>query len=318
MESETHSKISAFGLKRRQDVFILGTPFSGSTLLANALNTAGMIFTAGEVNRLPAFRQFMHLEKTEPDIYTSSCFLCDTTNKSCPVWTESIVEMLEGHLISSAIYDVLAEHTSVPVVVDASKDPNWLRKLRQSGAFVAARSYVIHITKNPFSFARSWRARTGEPVWRGAEVWRDINLDAIRVTNSYPPLPYLNIKYEHFISDPLEVVTQICRFLSRPPALVLKHQTDVVHSLGGNASAYIQMIKPGESFNITDRWIPAYQHFSKQQLSGQKPKPDLRWLTELTKSNLVEILGTFGTADLAALLDYNLVDLLQQWERARD
>src|SRR5258708_17372132 len=58
----------------RQAVFLIGTYFSGSTLLGNCLNAHPSIFFAGEIDRLEAFRR-------EPD-WTHQrergCRLCST------------------------------------------------------------------------------------------------------------------------------------------------------------------------------------------------------------------------------------------------
>ena len=110
---------------RRLNVFILGTPFCGSTLLTNCLNSHKELFTAGELNRLPAFKQFAHVKINDPHIYTDYCFLCHQRQQECPVWTPSFVKEFCAGGISTSLHDMLAHKTGKRGIVDSSKDPGW-------------------------------------------------------------------------------------------------------------------------------------------------------------------------------------------------
>ena len=113
-------------MEQRKNLFILGTPFSGSTLLGNALNQIPSFFNIGEINRLPTFWQFKHLEEKEPDIYTDVCMPCSITGKHCPIWTREFIMELGQLPISLIVHDVIANRVNKPIIIDNSKDPNWL------------------------------------------------------------------------------------------------------------------------------------------------------------------------------------------------
>ncbi len=296
--------------KRRLNIFILGTPFCGSTLLTNCLNSHKDLFTAGELNRMPAFKQFAHLRMNDPEIYTDKCFLCNQRQQECPVWSHSFVNEICSGGINFSIYGILAQRTGKKGIVDSSKDPGWLSKMRQSSNFKPDQTFVIHVVRNPFAFAYSWKKKTGMPVWKGAEIWRDINIRAIMTANHDISLPYLVVRYEQFAVNTETELKRICSFLGIEFSEgMLKFWEVPIHSIGGNASAYLPYLKENESLNVPKKWHEGIRHHSGRKFGEHV---DRRWIQGLNFHEKSEILKISGVSDTTTLLGYNLADILKE------
>src|SRR5216683_4907872 len=92
--------------------FLIGTYFSGSTLLGNCLNAHPSIFFAGEIDRLEAFRR-------EPD-WTHGrergCRLCSTqAEHDCPAWPSEFLEKIRA-LDDISAYRAVIERNEAPIL----------------------------------------------------------------------------------------------------------------------------------------------------------------------------------------------------------
>jgi hypothetical protein len=80
---------------RPLDVFILGTPYCGSTLVGNALNAHPETTFVGEVNRLRFYKQFEG-ERFREGQYVSECAICGSREPyNCSLWTHELLTRLE-------------------------------------------------------------------------------------------------------------------------------------------------------------------------------------------------------------------------------
>ena len=218
------------------DVYIVGTSYSGSTLLGNALNGHPSIAYAGEVQRLTFFDTLNNPQR--------ECFVCSrgghlAAGRTCPVWNDAVRERLEAAGPNGATA-VLREATGVPVVVDGSKDVEWLRRVFPDAASADGRRVrVIMTVRHPFSFAATCKRRDSMAAWESSNMWRDTIFDAFR-TLSRLNFPFTVVRYEEFAYQPEPVLRQLCGFIGIPwDQAMLEFWNKPVHPVGGNPGGYV-------------------------------------------------------------------------------
>jgi hypothetical protein len=282
------------------DVYVLGTTYSGSTLLGNALNGHPSIFHAGEVSRLPAFG-------LGPEAH--GCMLCRIRGIECPVWTAEALQQVQAAEPPAAMAAIRAR-TGAPVVVDSSKYADWMRRAT-AGPDGLARSIRVLVTlRSPFAFAASVRRTDGLEAWEAGNIWRDTVFDALRLLNEFA-LPFLVVRYEQLAFEPEPLLRRVCDFLSLPwdPQLLRFWEADS-HAVGGNPHAYV--------------WYPGYHEgvdycgeFAADRSIGEDFRErtfggwvDERWRGEMGEAEIDQVMGTPMLPSMAAMAGYNLRALL--------
>jgi hypothetical protein len=284
------------------DVQLVGTAYSGSTLLGNALNAHEAIAHVGEVSSLPAFGI------GPPE---RACHLCAATGRDCPVWTpETIALLAERGPVAAA--DVLREATAAPVIVDSSKWVPWLHATGPEERLERRRVVVILTVRSPLAFVESVHRRDGAEVWLAANLWRDTMFDALRSVGRMS-LPTMVIRYEDLALEPEPTLTRVCRALGLEfDPCMLEFWNIPVHALGGNAGAFV--------------WYPGYRHRGRSADKGTWREEDAaiadayrergfggwvddKWRTMLGEDARRAVLATPMLADLATLVGYHVHDL---------
>jgi len=282
-----------------RDVHVIGPPFSGSTLLGNALNGHPAIAHVGEVSAIPQFGIGADDDR---------CHLCLALGRECPVWTGPTLKRLVGAGAAGAI-DVLREAAGAPVLVDSSKWVSWLHAsdpLRRLGDRPVQ---VLLCVRSPFAFVDSVCRRDGIEAWQGANLWRDIVFDALR-TLGHLGLPVMTVRYEDFAFAPEPVLRRICRFLdiAFDPGMLRFWETPV-HAVSGNAGAFV--------------WYDGYVHRGLRADKGVWSEADAataagyatrgfggwvddKWRARQDDRIRREIAGTPLLSDLATLVGYDL------------
>ena len=291
----------AFAAVTVHDVYVVGTTYSGSTLLGNALNGHPDVFHAGEISRLPAFG-------LGPEAH--DCMLCRVQGRPCPVWNDDTRERVSAAGPVEAV-PMLRDVTGSPVVIDSSKYVDWLRRATEGGGRGLGRSIRVLLTlRNPFGFAASVHRTDGLAAWEAANIWRDTVYDAMRLLGRLA-LPFVVVRYEDFAFEPEPLLRRICDVLSLEwtPG-VLEFWNRESHALGGNPHAYVwypgyvNAVDYGSEF-AADRSIA--ESFHSRQFGGWA---DDRWRSELSGSDLDQILQTPMLSAMADLAGYNLRALL--------
>jgi hypothetical protein len=162
-------------------VFIVGAPFSGSTALGNLLNNLRPGLYPGELNRLP---QFAELFPGPPS--TPGCESCANLGVECPQWGPEALGPLST-LSSVALLEAVAARAGHGVLVEGSKDPNFLAMVGDALHRHDLRALIVH--RDPLRSMASFieaeatvHGRRCEP-WRAAEFWRDTHANTLRVVN---------------------------------------------------------------------------------------------------------------------------------------
>ncbi len=284
------------------DVFILGTGYCGSTMVGNALNAHAEMQFVGELNRLPAFKQF------ESEAYRGAplfdrCAVCGTHERyDCPVWTDHLVKELSNSPAGRAADAFRRCRGGEGVVVDGSKNVRWIRHVLESRGR-ADDVRIIHCVRSPFAFAASYKKHTGGVAWMGGAMWRDTLFDVIRTAAHYGGIPILLLQYERFAFEPEPSLRRVCDFLGRPfdPAM-LRFWEVPVHPLGGNYGAYVRYPNFVAS-NAPDKWKQSTKTYADKPFGGWR---DERWLRDMSKAELTEVMFNPGLADAAGLAGYDL------------
>lgn len=187
---------------REQDVFIIGTAYSGSTLLGLSLNAHSQMAYIGETSRIRKLDNKFHIANYP----TLNCFYCLINHKPCPLWNEHTEKEIE----LDSIFSVTRRIMKKPVIIDGSKLTHWISLLQSKGNLNSSTKLII-LVKNPFAFANSAANRENYKPWVGANIWRDTYYDAIRFANRHN-LPHLLVRYEEFAMEPKKFLEKICVF----------------------------------------------------------------------------------------------------------
>ncbi len=292
------------------DLFILGTPFCGSTLLGTALNAHPECEFLGELNRIPTFRQFEGPLWREGQ-YVTRCAVCGTHETyDCPIWTESLIEEY-GKLTPGRALEAFRWCRPGKVLVEGSKNPSWLRAVLDErraaaqaiGAAGTEGVRVIHCVRNPFAFALSYKNHTAQPAWASGVVWRDTAFDVIRTCSAYGGIPTLMVQYEALALYPEAALRRVCEFIDRPfDAAMLRYWEVPVHSLGGNDKAYVRY-PDFRTSKMPPQWEKKARLYEGRPFGGWR---DERWMSALRREELTEVLFNPGLADVAGLVGYDL------------
>lgn len=216
-------------------VYILGTPFCGSTVLANVLETGGAKHV-GEIDRLPKYQANRYP--------TTTCECCAAKEQSCPVFGEEFLAELQSIPLGAEVYLRLATRLGSDVVIDGSKHASWFRRSYLSlDQKTAKDACAIICVRNPFGFVESYaRANRNLPLWRVAEVWRDTYIDILKTTGRLE-IPKMVITNEAFAGAHERTIDAIGRFVGVPIAANVRgYPLGESHSLGGNAAYWAKAV----------------------------------------------------------------------------
>jgi hypothetical protein len=307
---------------------MIGTAFSGTTLLGNALNALPGVSYVGEIARLPAFNA---------GVAESTCWLCLSAGTPCPVWSpEGIAEVQSAD--APGTHAALRRLTGSDVIVDGSKEVRWLW---QSATHVPGPK-ILHTVRSPFAVIDTIQRVEGYTIDVASGIWRDTVADTLRAINS-ASLPSMVIRYEELAMDPVRMLPAVCLFIGAdydPSAL--RFWEHPVHAIGGNPGAYAWY--PGfadwhakleaslldgtvDRMQISDSLReflrtngPPRPEFAKESDFAGTVRSyaerkfggfvDRKWRKRLTAGEISHIMRTPGLADLASLVGYDLLRML--------
>jgi len=217
------------------DCYIVGTSYTGSTILGSALNCHSQIAYIGELARIPDYQKAYTRYK-----YTAGCMQCLIEGNDCSLFSSKKLALLGTKTPSESIA-YLRKQIRKPIVVDGSKYVDWLRISCKNHKRIQDVRVVI-LVKSPQDYLKSCLARDIEPLWAEANAWRDTYFDAIRTVNRLG-LSSLVVRYEDYMRDPERVLQQICSYMgvSFEKQMLEPHNTKL-HAIGGNPGAYVESI----------------------------------------------------------------------------
>lgn len=294
-------------------VFVLGTLFSGSTLIGRDMTTRiKKAHYVGELNNFTQLPGFSHKDAG------MICGPCSLLGRDCRHFTDALRARVTYDDILG-MHGELARSLGAAAILDGSKYVAWLRRaVEQKQADPANRTpiSVILTARNPIAFAISHRNRTGEPLWQGAGIWRNTYVDALRTVNTHG-LPHMVVRYEGYMARPERHLDRLAAFLHLP--LRDRPDNSRIHDAGGNWSSFVPYVGKEQLEEHIGRLDgPAraeaelFVEKARPYWNNEKPKADTRWHRSLTTGEANAILSTPGLADIASLLGYNVADLVHR------
>lgn len=208
-------------------IFLIGTPFSGSTALGKILGVSGASYV-GELDRLPVFGMNQYP--------TRACEMCKSLSQSCPVYSDDFLSVLSCLDLGSETYDSLSKHLKSSILVDGSKHVAWLRHVVPRLSDLDKSNTIAIVTvRHPVLWMISHlRADPHCPPFRAAEIWRDTYTDALR-TLSRLNIPFIVLRNESFRHDHIKYMKAIERFCCVEIKPKFEYDVSASHSIGGNS-----------------------------------------------------------------------------------
>lgn len=294
----------------RAVLFILGTPYSGSTALGNYLNAHPDVTFLGEVDRFDPFNRY----GGNPAHRLRQCFVCDTHEPyACPYWDEDAVlrASVEGSIAFG--YESLLSGFPGRVLVDGSKYVRWMQDLMLSGLSMPVK--VVVLARNPFGYALSENEATGKPYWQAAEGWRNLYEHTFRVLAKFG-VGFIVIRHEDILGNPDVMMNKLYEFMGVGSGEYWRdYLSEPSHSLGGNVASYINF--PAFDLNEFSMKNPEDYRKYSSKIALYKESITLssmvdRWQHQLSKNDISSIINMPGLLDVATLLGYDLPRMIME------
>lgn len=225
-------------------VFILGTPYCGSTFLASVLSRFEKVFNIGELDRIEG------LGNNENPLKDNWCKVCSCRAQPCSIFDEELIASVRRSSSHFERYRIFSEVGGAEVLLDGSKHAYWLNTVcAEDKVLELARPIVL--VRHPIAFVLSSHRRHADykrPLWKWCEIWRDTYFDLLR-SCSRNGLPYLIVNYETLCSAPERTVRDIIGFCGiASPEASLKNLS--IHYIGGNPELSAK-IGSGEEIGVS-------------------------------------------------------------------
>ncbi|MBD2462875.1 sulfotransferase [Oscillatoria sp. FACHB-1407] len=200
--------------------FIAGTGHSGSTLLGLILGSHSQVFYAGEA----AKTRFLQNETKK--LAKRVCKIC---GEHCPVWEDFQISQTPD------LYEQISIKVNQPVVVDSTKNVDWIRQQLISLKSTSTEPFLIFLQRDGRAVINS-RIRK-YPTQSPHALIADWQTQIQKTNQLFEEFSYakMKVRYEQLATDPTEVMQQICNLLD------LEYQPEMLnyanhehHVLGGN------------------------------------------------------------------------------------
>jgi hypothetical protein len=301
-------------------IFLVGTPFCGSTIIGNILNSHPEIFHAGEVDRLRIFSRY---SGADANLNVDGCVLCGLHHGTkCPVW-DDLPDAPQTLDDAVTVYETLVARGNKQVIVDSSKNVDWLADLHAHGLQDAC---AVVLSRNPFAFARSHHKAVHDPYWRGIEIWRNIYNHCLRVL-IHRGIPFIAIQHSQMLDGPDEFFSRILKFVSLDGPVSCNHYFETeAHAVGGNVGPFIPY-KAFDEVKYLEREAHQNRQVGDDEMAEKSMLPtspfersDSDWLDALSLAEMDACLSIPGVTDVMSLLGYSpasLVSMKNEWDAVK-
>jgi len=297
---------------------LLGSPFSGSSLLGQSLNDIAGIAYAGELDRLHRFNFALH---RAAEHHRSICDICKTHEPyDCPVFQDPDEPLAADDAFPVEEYLQVLRRFDVPFVIDGSKNVAWLWHLHGKGLLDVLPTKALLTTRSVWGFVASALRDGRSDPYRAAEGWRNIYRHALRTTAKLM-VPTLTVRHEDFLADQDKWLSRAAWFVSDQPHNV--YEPKALHATGGNTSAHL--IRPEYDRAAQLRRVSgALRERDEAKIAyfggvGHEPRgnPLERWIRDIQPHEAYGILALPGVMDTMLDLGYDPLHMLDQYNTAR-
>ncbi|HSR66094.1 MAG TPA: hypothetical protein VLM17_10905 [Xanthomonadaceae bacterium] len=291
---------------------LLGSPFSGSSLLGQSLNDVAGIAYAGEIDNMHAFGFDMHRASNH---YRSRCVICETHERyDCPIYPPGPYLLRDPGSVPIEDYLEVLSRFGAPFVVDGSKNVDWLWYLHQRGLLDALPTRAILVARSVWAFVASQlRTGTANP-YQAAEGWRNIYRHALR-TISLLAVPNLVVRHEAFVADSDKWLSRAAWFVSDRPHNLFEPKP--LHCVGGNPSAYAIRSEFDRQGHLHVQRDDDDRSLSLEKFAffgGDAPRNQAiaRWAARIDRDQARAILAIPGVMDTMLDLGYDPLRILEE------
>jgi hypothetical protein len=262
--------------KNEKVCFIGGAGHSGSTLVGLVLGSHGQCFYAGEAAKT------RFIGNNSKPLRKRVCKICGT---NCPVWG--------GFRLADDVdlYEQISRRTQRPVIVDSTKNVDWLSQQVSRLEGTSAQSYFLFLQRDGRAVINSRVRKYPDRAARSQiEGW----LTQLRRTKAlYDSLacPKMTVRYEMFATRPAKVTQDLCQFLGLDyDERLLEFDGHDHHPLGGNNGTQYQVARRQGRTAQGPCTVMDGRHQDYYANHGPGIRLDLRWRDELDP----EILSLFN------------------------
>ncbi|NJL20822.1 MAG: sulfotransferase [Leptolyngbyaceae cyanobacterium SM1_3_5] len=204
--------------------------------------------------------------------------MCKLCGEDCQIWGDfQVSESLD-------LYEQVALKVNKPLVIDSSKNVDWIRQQVRSIESTSTQPYLIFLRRDGRAVINS-RIRK-YPKKNAKDLIADWS-EQIQLTNAlFDAFPHkkLKVSYEEFATNSEAIARQICEFLEvEYEPEMLNYGTHEHHVLGGNNGTQF-LVAQAQSEKLKNPFVqvPERSKSFYQNLSGISL--DLRWKQELDPS----------------------------------
>jgi len=147
---------------------MLGTPFSGSTALANAVNNLFGQVSLGELDRLPGYIP-LGSERQK-----SICSFCQLDYSECCDWLPqglNVPASFRANHHSQGLLEIARLHP-LGLMIDGSKNVNYVSQKVDELAGLCDFKFIV-LSRPPLDWMGSFLSRSHYEAWEAANIWRD-------------------------------------------------------------------------------------------------------------------------------------------------
>lgn len=288
-------------------VSFVGSGRTGSTLLMLILGSHPECFALGELSKL-----YRYYKKQQP--------LCGICQNSCCFWEELFTKTELNQLTSVLgktrlnpliplqlekkvreifhldgvfnIYSSIFEKLSKTVLIDSSKEVDWVKERYKAREFTSGKieNYLIHVVRDGRAVMSSkLRITPGLTAAEFSHQWANRTKETKEFFNQFPSERKMIVSYEKFITKNQETLQNLCQLLQIDfVPEIAQYWKHYHHPIGGNSGTRSLILKYRNEEGTAVQSEVQQRQGNYYENMGLKLKLDLRWKEELSLEQLEE------------------------------
>lgn len=295
-------------LKRKKIVFLVGTSFSGSTIIGGSIHNPETSFLS-EVDRFAPFKRH------DDNYLINECTTCHSNHigESCPIFGNKRLQAVsnQNNLISQYLELI---SPCGEIIIDGSKTVDWIANLVDAGLMNTCDVYCALVSRNPIAYSFSASTALNEPIWVSAISWRETYAHALRVL-IHRGIPFLSIRYESIFTQTSAntLSNRLTQLIGEKIDFRLESSISSAHCLGGNLGGYLNNEKFNrDTFNGLTEFNPS-ETWKFDFYNNEKIKESKRW-TEIGYQNACSIINIPGIVDTMNILGFTIESIIKYFD----
>ena len=263
--------------KKCKVCFIIGAPHSGSTLVGLILGSHDSVFFAGEANKVSFFND-PHFEDVR-----KFCRIC---GKECRIWNKIKPN-------GSNLYLQLHEVTKKPIIIDSTKNLEWIREQLDLTDINELETCLIFLKRDVRAVINSLaRKYPNKPMEELIDSWNKQIRETKELFSAFKGRK-IEMYYEDLTLNPDQIIENLCKFLEISYDPKMKNYYNYEHhSIGGNIGTHYLLLK---AKNYDEAWLLTQRNEYYYRDHPLSIKLDERWKNELDQRDEKIIIERTGS-----------------------